>query len=141
MELPEILPAECVVLDEFLAPGFPTENYREPLYVGGPVMRQVLIALFRSDTPPKAAAFHVLKDIYLTMHPDNIEKLLQDPKARYHLYAGFSGWAPGQLESEFMRDGWYVLPAEEQVLFRKSYDGLWQEMIGKAQQRGPRASR
>ena len=39
-------------------------------------------------------------------------QLLADPAARYRVYAGFSGWAPRQLESEFMRDGWYVLPAE-----------------------------
>jgi len=127
--------------EEILAPGFPAENYRDRIYSGGPVMRQVLVALFRADKPPQKPAFHVLKDIYLTMHPDNIEKLLKDPKASYRLYAGFSGWAPRQLESEFMRDGWYVLPAEEEVLFRKSYDGLWEELVGKAQRRGPRASR
>ena len=87
---------------------------------------------------PEAPAFHVLKDIYLTMHPDNIEKLLADPAARYRLYAGFSGWAPNQLESEFTRDGWYILPADEPTLFRQSTEGLWEELVERAMRRDPK---
>jgi putative transcriptional regulator len=126
-------------LQQLLARDLPTEHYRGPIYFGGPVMRQVLVSLFRSDVLPGQAAFHVLKGIYLTMHPENIEKLLADPKARYRLYAGFSGWAPRQLESEFMRDGWYVLPADEATLFREKTDGLWEELVERARRVGPRA--
>jgi putative transcriptional regulator len=126
-------------LSQFLSPEVPTENYRGPIFLGGPVMRQVMIAVYRSGTVPEAPAFHVLKDVYLTMHPDNLEKLLADPKARYRLYAGFSGWAPGQLESEFMRDGWYILPADEPTVFRDSTEGLWEELVERAMRRGPQA--
>ena len=101
-------------------------------------MRQVMIAVYRSSTVPEAPAFHVLKDVYLTMHPDNIEKLLADPKARYRLYAGFSGWEPRQLESEFERDGWYVLPADEPTLFREKPEGMWEELVEKAMRRDPK---
>ncbi len=116
----------------------PHENYREPIFSGGPVMRQAIIAVFRSESAPQAPAFHVIKGVYLTMHPDNIRKLLGEPSGRYRLYVGFSGWAPRQLESEFMRDGWYVLPADEETLFRSSSDGLWEEMVDKAVRSGPR---
>jgi len=125
-------------LQQFLSPEFPTQNYRDPIFVGGPVMRQAIVAVYRSDAVPEAPAFHVLKGIYLTMHPDNIRKLLADPKARYRLYAGFSGWAPRQLESEFMRDGWYVLPADEASVFRDNAEGLWDELVERAMRRGPR---
>ena len=128
VRLPELLPNESG-----------TENYRDPVYFGGPVMRQTIVAVFRSQAAPAAAAFHVLKDIYLTMHPENIQKLLADPAARYRIYAGFSGWAPGQLQSEFMRDGWFVLTADEATVFRKSTEGLWEELVERALQRGPRA--
>ena len=124
-------------LQQFLSPEFPTQNYRGPIFVGGPVMRQAIVAVYHSDAVPEAPAFHVLKDVYLTMHPDNIQKLLADSQARYRLYAGFSGWAPRQLESEFMRDGWYVLPAEEAMLFRDNAEGLWEELAEKAMRRGP----
>lgn len=128
-------------LSQFLSGEFQTDNYREPIFFGGPVMRQALVSLFRSDTPPEQAAFHVLKDVYLTMHPDNIGKLLADPKARYRIYAGFSGWAPRQLESEFMRDGWYLLPADAATAFSEKTDDLWDRLVERAKALGPRAGR
>ncbi|HEY8068340.1 MAG TPA: YqgE/AlgH family protein [Burkholderiales bacterium] len=125
-------------LSEILSPEIPTQNYKQPVFVGGPVLQQIIIAVYRSDAVPAAPAFHVLKDVYLTMHPDNLQKLLADPKARYRLYAGFSGWAPRQLESEFMRDGWYVLPADDATLFRDSTEGLWEELVERAMRRDPK---
>ncbi len=128
-------------LSELLRGELPTRNYRQPVYFGGPVMRQVIVALFRAKAPPEKTAFHVLKGIYLTMHPDNMEKLLADPKARYRLYVGFSGWAPHQLQSEFTRDGWFVLPADEATLFREKTEGLWEELLERARRLGPRVSK
>ena len=128
-------------LSQFLSDELPTGNYREPIFWGGPVMQQVLVALLRSKTAPAAPAFHVLKDVYLTMHPDNIGKMLGDAGARYRIYAGFAGWAPRQLESEFMRDGWYVLPADEATVFRDKPEELWDELVERAKRLGPRAGR
>lgn len=128
-------------LSQFLSKEFKTDNYREPIYVGGPVMQQVLIVVFRSEKPPVAAAFHVMKDVYLSMHPDNVESLLADSAARYRIYAGFSGWAPNQLQSEFMRDGWYVLPADEATIFNEKPEGIWEEMLKRALLLGPRVQK
>lgn len=111
------------------------EKTGEAVYFGGPVMREVLVAVFRSDRTPEASAFHVLKGVYLSMHPHNIDLLLAQPGQRYRLYAGFSGWAPRQLEGELARDGWYVLPANEELLFRKDTAGMWDELVKKARAR------
>lgn len=124
-------------LSQFLTDEFPTENYRDPLFFGGPVMREAIVALLRSGTAPAAAAFHVLKNVYLTMHADNIQKLLADPARQYRLYAGFAGWAPRQLESELSREDWYVLPADEESVFRKDTAGLWEELVRKASRPRP----
>lgn len=123
---------------EVLPPELSSGNYRDPVYYGGPVMREVIIALFHADRPPGAPAFHVLKDVYLSMQPDNIKLLLKEKHARYRLYAGFAGWAPGQLEAELKGDGWYVLPAEEDLLFKHDTSGLWQELLDRAS--SPRVS-
>jgi putative transcriptional regulator len=111
------------------------EQTGEALYSGGPVMREVLVALFRAEGAPQAAAFHVMKGVYLTMHPANIAPLLEARAGNYRLYAGFAGWAPGQLENEMQRGGWYVLPANAELAFRKDTTGLWEEMVRKARGR------
>jgi putative transcriptional regulator len=117
---------------EVLPPELPGENYRDKMYFGGPVLVQVVVALFHAERAPPAPAFHVLKDVYLSMHPNNVKMLLRSKHRRYRLYLGFSGWAPGQLEDELAADSWYVLPAEEEMLFRHDTTGLWQELIDRA---------
>jgi putative transcriptional regulator len=107
----------------------------ETLYLGGPVMREVTVALFRAERTPEASAFAVLKGVYLTMHPQNIEPLLAQRGGNYRLYSGFSGWSPGQLESELRRDGWYLLPASAELVLRKDTAGMWQELVRKARAR------
>lgn len=119
-------------LSQFLSGEFNTTNYKEPIYFGGPVMNQALVMVLRSEAPPAAAAFHVLKNVYLTMHPDNIAARLADPKARYRVYAGFSGWAPNQLQSEVLREGWYFLQADEGLVFRRTSEGMWEELVERA---------
>jgi len=117
-----------------LLPGVDSSaGYRDPVFFGGPVMPRAVVALFRSERPPKASAFHVLRDLYLTMHPENITRLLSEPGPQYRLYAGFSGWAPRQLEGEFKRDGWYILPADAAAVFRGDVENLWSELVRKAE--------
>ena len=116
-----------IIADEALA-----RNYADAVFFGGPVMDRTIVALFRSEAAPPAPAFHVLKGLYLTMHPAAVESLLAEPGRRFRLYAGFSGWAPRQLESEMQRDSWYVLPATEELVFRKDTSGMWRELLEKA---------
>ena len=123
-----------------VAPSWPgAENLTEPLYAGGPVMRQVVVALFAAEEEPKAKAFRVLPQVYLSMHPANLEPLVAQPSARMRLYAGFSGWAPRQLEAEMASGSWYVLRATEDLVFRKDTTGMWNELVERA--RGARTAR
>ena len=108
------------------------EGYRDRVFFGGPVLNRTLVALFRSATPPSAPAFEVLEHVYFSMHPDNLERLLSQNAQAYRLYAGFSGWAPSQLEDEIEREGWYVVPAREDLLFRKNTAGMWLELVEQA---------
>ena len=111
------------------------ERSGEAIHFGGPVMPGVRVALFRSDALPQAPAFPVLKGIYLSMHPGILEPLLKGPQENYRLYSGFAGWAPTQLQGEMARDDWYVLPASEELVFRKNTQGLWHELLERAQAR------
>lgn len=115
-----------------LLPGLPAANYKDALYFGGPVMRRSVVAVFESATPPASSAFHVLRGIYLSMHDANIARLLESGAANYRIYIGFSGWGPGQLEGELLREGWYVLPADPKVVFRRDTRGLWEELVARA---------
>ena len=107
------------------------ERTGEPLYAGGPVMPQVIVALFSADSAP-IASFQVLQGVYLSMHPRNVDALSSRPGLRLRFFTGFSGWAPNQLQRELQLDGWFVLPATEEILFRADTRGMWKELLDKA---------
>lgn len=110
----------------------------EAVQEGGPVMREVLVALFRAEREPQAA-FAVLPGVYLSMHPENIDGLLAAPARQRRIFAGFAGWAPGQLQNELARDAWYVLPASMDLIFRSDTATLWRELVDRAKGRVAKA--
>ena len=119
-----------------VAPDFPrADAYAANLYRGGPVLPRMIVALFHSATPPGATAFRVLPGVYLSLDPKIVDALLEKREGDYRLFAGFSGWAPGQLEAEMAHESWHALPATEELLFRADTSGLWRELIEKSRSR------
>jgi putative transcriptional regulator len=55
-----------------------------------------------------------------------------EPTRGLRVYSGYSGWAPGQLQSEISRGGWHVLPADAETVFDKDPAQIWPELIKRA---------
>ena len=100
-------------------------------------MREVLVALFAAESRPDAAPSRCCRTSISRCIRANIERLLARPGKPVRLFAGFSGWAPRQLEAEIDQGAWYAWRASEPVLFRKDTAGLWRDLIERAN--GPRA--
>ena len=48
------------------------------------------------------------------------------------VFAGYSGWGPGQLESELAARGWFVVDGEPEDVFTAKPEGLWEEVLKRA---------
>ena len=96
------------------------------LYEGGPVQRDVMLALVRS---PKALANarRVLPDVQLSTEPERWKELARHPEAesRLRVYAGYAGWAPGQLGRELRLGSWVVAKADARSVFTSDPSALW----------------
>lgn len=110
------------------------------LFAGGPVAPRSVVAVFRSGERP-AAALRVLVDVYLSLDGVFLDGLLRRPDAprELRLYAGYAGWAPGQLEAEIARDGWYVLEVDHGTIFHADPATLWRELHQRASSPSTRA--
>jgi putative transcriptional regulator len=110
------------------------------LFAGGPVAPRSVVAVFRSGERP-AAALRVLVDVYLSLDGVFLDGLLRRPDAprELRLYAGYAGWAPGQLEAEIARDDWYVLEVDHDTIFRADPATLWRQLHQRASSPSTRA--
>lgn len=100
------------------------------VFDGGPVDRVTLQVLFRSEDPP-AESVHVFDDVYYSRNESLILGMVQlgVPPSNMRLYAGYAGWAPGQLEMELKRGGWHLVKADADSLFDEKYDELWRQLV------------
>jgi len=101
------------------------------LCYGGPVAPRAFIALVKTSETPPDPAQKIFASVYLT-GPDPLSDWLAkgQPEAQYRVFAGYAGWAPGQLEGELARGDWQVLPADDCRLFSADVAGWWQELAG-----------
>ncbi len=117
-----------------LAEMLPSERFKpfkEPIFFGGPVAPQGLFAVFQVDRFSGAAVM-MLPGLYLAVAPDSIDALLNNPPPKIRFFAGYSGWAPGQLRGELDRGDWLVVDAEADTVFLKDTSRLWQDMVRRA---------
>src|SRR5882757_1724290 len=116
--------------DRSLAEMLPSERFKrfkEPIFFGGPVAPQGLFAVFQADKF-SGAAVTMLPGLYLAVVPASFDALLNEPPPKIRFFAGYSGWAPGQLRGELDRGDWLVVDAEADAVFLKDTSRLWQEM-------------
>jgi len=115
-----------------ILPGNPLlARFTDPLYFGGPVEVAGLFAVFRGERPP-GDALRLAGDLWIALNPATVEQLMREPPEKLRFYAGYSGWAPGQLPAELSRGDWWVLDVNPDVAFRADPSGLWEELSTRA---------
>jgi putative transcriptional regulator len=129
-------------LSEVFAEFESLKGRKDTLFFGGPVVPDGLVFLVRSSQPPPRAVA-VLRDVYFVGDIEWIEGLLQrpEPTRGLRVYAGHSGWGPGQLQAEIARGGWHVLPADAATVFETDPSSIWPELIKRATTKRTRLAR
>lgn len=100
----------------------------DTVYRGGPVARGQMLLLIQSGSQPEGSR-HVFEDIYLSSSRTVLQGMFADAGKRFRVYAGYAGWAPGQLDQEVSRGDWHVLQADADTVFDKASSEIWPELI------------
>lgn len=111
------------------------------VYVGGPVEQMYLFTLHsglpgdkRSDAASSALQgvilepdFEIIREFLHTTWPD----LSPEHRPEIRFYAGYAGWAPGQLEEELEFKAWVVMPATPGIVFAPQPEESWRNALRK----------
>ena len=95
------------------------------VFVGGPVQPEAFMVLAEFDDVEQAAApiMGHLGFMPADAAPDELAI------RRLRLFAGYSGWAEGQLEAELDEDSWIVVDAIPDDAFADDPDALWRAVL------------
>ncbi len=99
------------------------------LYLGGPVSLDTLIVLMTEEEAPRAAS-PILPGVVVVRSGEGLDQLMEGdpapPSVRF--FAGYAGWAPGQLEDEIARGVWKLLPGDSRWVFTDRPDETWRRL-------------
>jgi putative transcriptional regulator len=106
------------------------QDENDTLFLGGPVSPRAVFVLLRSDQPQPGME-RVAEGIYFS---HGLDSILEDPSRDLsgdstRLFAGYAGWAPGQLEAEIERGDWIVAWESPAVAFTRDVKQLWRRLL------------
>jgi putative transcriptional regulator len=95
----------------------------ELVYVGGPVQPEAVVVLVEHESEPEMP---IVGNIAFMQADADLDEL---DSVRARVFAGYSGWGPGQLEGELEESSWIVVPAEPDDAFAPDPDELWRTVL------------
>ena len=115
-------------LGEVLDPDLPESLQRLLIHTGGPVQPSALSYLHSGRD---LADGNVMENLSLGHDLEDLLALGQtaSPTGRIRVFAGYAGWAPGQLDDELRRESWLIHPATLDLVFQVPPEELWRHVL------------
>ena len=113
---------------EMIVADMPDLLKEHPLFLGGPVQPNALSYLHSDNFVPDA---NVIPNLSLGHSLDSLVEIGESFSATQQLriFAGYAGWAPGQLEEEMKREAWVTHPASLDWVFHGQPETLWKGIL------------
>ena len=115
-------------VSELLVANLPGAIKSLPVSLGGPV-QPATMSFLHSDAVLLQA--NVMPNLSMGNSIDALAELGESflPAQRLRVFAGYSGWGPGQLEDEMKRRAWLTHPASIDLVFPDEPPALWRRIL------------
>jgi putative transcriptional regulator len=105
-----------------------------PLHIGGPVLTNGLVALFREEVSGVECT-EMAPGLWVSASAEILPKLFgkapgEGPPEGL-LVLGYAGWDAEQLEGEMEDGSWLVLPWEPDLAFARRVESLWERALAR----------
>lgn len=100
-------------------------EWDKPIAIGGPVPGPLLV-LHRVE---RLSDYEMIPGVFGTFDSAKIQEILRKKTEPSLIVANYSGWGPGQLETEIEDDSWLDLPASADHVFWEGARDLWDAVV------------
>jgi len=100
----------------------------QSLFLGGPVQPTALSYLHSEEFLPDS---NVIPNLHLGHSLEGLVEIGESfsTTKKLRIFAGYAGWAAGQLEEELKRKAWVTHPATLDLVFENEPASLWQRVL------------
>lgn len=122
-----------VAIKDALEKHFEMPDSDHSLFSGGPVEPSAMMVLHSDpDAGPEGAM--VIPGVYAGTSADIFDDIAEairnpDVSLKFRMFAGYSGWSSGQLDSEVGRGDWYILDADASLVFSDNPYEVWEQLM------------
>jgi len=107
----------------------PSAKVTDPVFLGGPAYVDTIFAVVQRDASPGGKSLPLFEDLFVAVDAATVDSIIEKEADHARFFAGMVAWRPGELENELERGFWYVHQPDAKLLFRKSTEGLWDELV------------
>jgi len=113
-----------------LFPGHvPAQKVTKPVLLGGPTLTDTLFAVVKRKASPGGRSVPFANDVFLALDVDVVNRIIEQDGNDARFVVGLVLWRPGELDDEIRNGFWFVREPDAALLFGKSTDGLWEELV------------
>lgn len=112
-----------------------------PVYIGGPVQQEYLFVLHSGlpmedgagvvTRPTDGVLFQPVTEATVSYFAHDWDSIDASDRPTVRIYGGYSGWGPGQLESELQAGAWIVHRATKEIVFHPAPEKSWADAMSK----------
>jgi putative transcriptional regulator len=113
----------------------PSQKVVDPVYLGGPTGSEVIFALVKGASNPGGHSFMLAPGLFLAYDSRVVDQVIETQPQQARFFAGMVVWAPNELDEEVKRGLWFVLDAQPDTVLKKPCEGLWEELVGRAERK------
>ena len=107
-------------------------SWPQRLFDGGPVSQEGAICLATPSHPTEEPpGWRHLFDRVGLLHLETPIELASGAYSDLRIFAGYAGWAPGQLQGEVAQGMWHPVPGRHADVFDPDPESLWRRVLAR----------
>jgi putative transcriptional regulator len=113
----------------------PSQKVVDPVYLGGPTGAEVIFAMVKDKASPGGRSMQIAPGLFVAFDSDIVDRIIEKQPQQARFFAGMVLWQPYELQEEIKRGLWFVTDPQPDLLLRKTTDGLWEELVSRAERK------